>query len=166
MLGWITYTLSPGAMGHTPSTANIRLRFSAGPWNPESDIEPDFHGVMTLSYGGTLNGIGQTAAGKAFVAITESAHGGEMTGQLGFVAITKDGRELDEEGSIVGGPSPGPYRTQVFEFAAPLATIKAFRSPRDRSGPWSSATSPSSPGRRPTCSLFFRVCQRQAKVPG
>jgi hypothetical protein len=127
MLGWITYTLSPGALGQTPSTANVRLRFSAGPWGPGPDIEPNFRGVVTLGHGSTLNSIGQTAADKAFIAIAQAAPGGDTTGQIGFVAIAKDGRELDAQSGIVGGPSAGPYQTRQFEFDVLLATIQVFR---------------------------------------
>ena len=37
-LGWIKYTLSPGTVGHTPKTVNIRLEYSVGPWKYDSKI--------------------------------------------------------------------------------------------------------------------------------
>ena len=39
-LGWIKYTLSPGTVGHTPKTVNIRLEYSVGPWKYDSKIAP------------------------------------------------------------------------------------------------------------------------------
>ena len=70
-LGWITYSLSPGAVGHTPKAATIRLEYSAGAWTKGSRIEPDYRGVMGLHGGATLSGIGQNAAGKAFVSVAK-----------------------------------------------------------------------------------------------
>ena len=68
-LGWITYTLSPGPVGHTPKVATIRLKYMPGRGVSRSSLEPDFHGVCSLPASAMLSGIGQNAAGKAFVSV-------------------------------------------------------------------------------------------------
>ena len=124
-LGWIKYTLSPGTVGHTPKTVNIRLEYSVGPWKYDSKIVPDYSGVMTFSEGSVLSGIGQTAAGKAFIGIAED-WSRTATTQYGVVATTVDGRTLDSLGTTRGGLAGGPVGMEQFEFDVPLDQIKEF----------------------------------------
>ena len=118
-LGWITYTLSPGAVDHTPKTADIHLEYSVGAWKVGKVIAPSFSGVMTLWRGAMLNGIGQNAAGNAFISVAENLNHVETT-QLSFTATTKDGRELVNPSNTHGGPRGGLVQMEQFEFDVPL----------------------------------------------
>ena len=124
-LGWITYTLSPGAVDHTPKTADIHLEYSVGAWKVGKVIAPSFSGVMTLWRGAMLNGIGQNAAGNAFISVAENLNHVETT-QLSFTATTKDGRELVNPSNTHGGPRGGLVQMEQFEFDVPLEEIKTF----------------------------------------
>jgi len=125
-LGWIVYTLSPGVVDNTPDAATIRLQYSAGPWEQGSRIAPDYRGVMSLPGGATLSGIGQNAAGKAFISVAKDMVRDSAT-QLSFTATAKDGRELDNPNRTWGGPAAGPVQMEQFEFDAPLDQIESFR---------------------------------------
>ena len=80
---------------------------------------------MTLSEGSVLSGIGQTAAGKAFIGIAED-WSRTATTQYGVVATTVDGRTLDSLGTTRGGLAGGPVGMEQFEFDVPLDQIKEF----------------------------------------
>jgi hypothetical protein len=122
-LGWIMRTLCPGYAGQIPPTINIRLEYSLGPWKTWSEIASDYKGGLALGNGVMLGTIGQNAAGHAFVSITRSDFEKPAT-QYGFLALTREGRALEN----TGGGSSGftNLLTETFEFPVKLDEVKGF----------------------------------------
>jgi hypothetical protein len=126
-LGWLTQTVSPGEGDHIPRIVTIRLRYTIGLLERQHQIATDNNGIIAIEGSGQINGIGQDAAGKAFIAIAFEA---QKTSQrrLGAIATTKDGRELEPVGSATGGNSNGTgVSIARFRFDVPLSDIAHFR---------------------------------------
>jgi len=125
--GWIASTLSAGEGNQIPHTATIRLHYTVGPLEHQQQIVSftfnTWNGV-SLEGDGQLNGIGQDAGGKTFVAIAVDTQKNAAR-RFGIIAVTKDGRQL-ESGPVMSsaGATVGIAR---FEFEVPLADIAHFR---------------------------------------
>jgi hypothetical protein len=125
-LGWLTHTLNPGFGRDTPPAITIRLRYTLGPWKDERQVGPDESGVMAVGEGSQLNGVGQNAEGKAFLALAVNMEK-DAAIQFGVVAVTKDGRNLQPSGRTSGGSNGGGVHVQRFTFDTSLANIAHFR---------------------------------------
>lgn len=125
-LGWYTATLSPGGGTNVPARVTLRLRYTLGPTERTQEVASDFSGMMSLEGGSQLNGIGQNAEARAFIAIAvDTRNMGSR--QFGVVAIAKDGREFPPTGSGRGGAVGGGVGVEHFDFAIPLADVAKFR---------------------------------------
>jgi len=123
--GWIYWTLSPGEGTNILSRVTVRLRYTIGPLEKTREVAPDYSGSMSLEGNSQLNGLGQNAQGKAFVAIAVDA-GRMMSRQFGVFALMRDGREIQPTGSERGGNVGSGVRVENFEFAEPLANVAKF----------------------------------------
>jgi serine/threonine protein kinase len=124
-LGWLTHTMSPGYFTNMPATVNVRLEYGIGPWTVRrEEIPSTFSGSMTLHNKANLVLIGQSAKGEAFVTMSRT-DGGVSDKQLNFVALTKDGRQVERTGQRLVGQENS--MTETFEFPVKLEEIKAFQ---------------------------------------
>src|SRR5437667_399895 len=126
-VGWITQTMSVGEGDQIPRTATIRLHYTLGPLERQRQIASFQFNIRTgveLEGDGELNGIGQDADGKTFVAIAIDAQ--KSAGRrFGIIAVTRDGRQLESSPSMASaGATVGIAR---FEFEVPLADVAQFR---------------------------------------
>ncbi|MGI8965303.1 MAG: hypothetical protein ACR2H1_04350, partial [Limisphaerales bacterium] len=123
---WILHSASLGDKTKLPETVTVRCRYSVGSWENTNHVRTTFFGTMGLEGGSQLNGVGQNANGKCFVAISIGPKISRQR-QFGVVAITKNGRELKSFGSSTGGTSDGTGAlVQQFIFDVPLADIAYF----------------------------------------
>ena len=84
--GWITATVCAGKKGQTPAAAVVRLRYSAGLWTKQKEVEADFKGGMVLDAGVLLGAQGQDAEGHAFVQIVRGTVEAAGDVQIDFVS--------------------------------------------------------------------------------
>jgi len=122
---WLVHTLSAGAATNLPARVTVRLHYTLGPPAYPEPIAPDFRGAMSLPGGSMLNGLGQSADGKAFVSIAgDSAN---MQNQRFWVtARTKKGDELQSAGGGLSGVDGAGVVAMKFEFSEPLSNIWHF----------------------------------------
>ena len=113
-VGWVITTLSPGEQNRIPERLAVRLNYSLGPIERVQEVAPDFDGSMALAENAHLNGLGQNAQGKAFVALAVEPK--PTPAVVPARAVTRDGRELVSSGSQIGGATAGPVRVERFEF--------------------------------------------------
>ena len=125
-VAWLPATLSPGEGDQVPSAVTVRLRYAMGLLERYQEVAADFRGGMSLEGGSQLNGIGQGADGRTFVAIAVDARKNESR-HFGVVAITRDGREMAHSGGGSSGNVGSGVRVEKFEFNTPLADIARFR---------------------------------------
>ncbi|MDB6019861.1 MAG: Serine/threonine protein kinase [Pedosphaera sp.] len=128
-LGWITYTLSPGKDTNIPAHVTVRLRYTVGPLErtQEVEVQSGTRNSIGLEGSSLLNGLGQDADGKAFVAIAVDTEK-MKTRRFGVIAVTKEGRELESSGGETGGSGVGSgVSVANFIFDTPLSNIKTFR---------------------------------------
>ncbi len=81
--------------------------------------------MMSLEGDGQLNGVGQTAEGKAFVALSVDA-AKMKSRRMSVLAITKNGRELTSGGSTSGRSDGAGLRAERYEFHVPIAEVAKF----------------------------------------
>ncbi len=94
----------------------------SGPWwSYLDDIPADLHEPMELSAGVQISKTTQDFDGKATIEITHDAARDPHTEAFSFVAITKDGRTLN---NIRGSHSP---TSDGFTFNVPLDQVKNFQ---------------------------------------
>jgi len=124
-LGWISATLCAGNSGKTPSFVTVSLKYSGGPWKYWDDIPANFSGSMALDNGVHVLDPGQGDDGKAYIGVTRQ--NGQDTGieQFDFVAVTKDGRELNRIGLLES--ASGGIQTERCEYDVPLNQVKVFQ---------------------------------------
>ncbi len=125
-LGWLTYTLSPGAASASSQKVTVRLRYSCGPWGDVQRFGPDNTSITPLGNGSQFNTLGQDAGGHAFFAIAIDMTQDSQR-QFGVVAVTRDGRELNMSGGARGGGGGEAVHVQRFSFDVPLAGVAYFR---------------------------------------
>jgi predicted Ser/Thr protein kinase len=125
-LGWVVQTLSPGQGTNIPSRLTVRLRYTVGPIEHTQEVSPDFSGVMSLEGGSQLNGIGQNAQDRAFVAIAVDANG-MSDRQFDVIAVTQGGRQMEPAGRRSGGTIGAGVRVEDFDFELALAYVAKFR---------------------------------------
>jgi len=124
-VGWLTYALSPGESNRTPRDITVHLRYAIGPLRHLRRVPPDYNGGMSLYGNSQLSSIGQSASGKAFVAIAVDAKGSE--GQHFVVrGIDKMGKARKLVGSGISGNVRSGVRAERFEFDIPLAEVSHF----------------------------------------
>ncbi len=124
-LNWLLCALSPGEGNQVPARVTVRLRYVVGPLENPQDVAVNFNGGMSLE-NGQLNGIGQDADGRTFVALAADTRK-QMTRHPGITAVTHDRRELSANGHSTMGPVDGTYRAERFYFNTPLSEITRFR---------------------------------------
>jgi hypothetical protein len=124
-LGWISATLCAGNSDKTPSFITVSLKYSGGPWRYWDDIPANFSGSMALANGVHVLDPGQGDDGKAYIGVTRQV--GQDTGieQFDFVAVTKDGRELNRIGVLES--ASGGVQTERLEYDVPLSQVKVFQ---------------------------------------
>jgi len=124
-LGWISATLCAGSAGKTPTFITVSLKYSGGPWTYWDNVPADFSGSMAVDSGVHVLDPGQGDDGKAYIGVTRQA--GRDTGmeQFDFVAVTKDGRELNRIGLMES--ASGGVRTERCTFDVPLDQVRVFR---------------------------------------
>jgi hypothetical protein len=130
-LGWLAYTISPNdnkLFNPLIREVTVRLNYTVGPWENQQQVPADFKGTMTLEDGGQLSSIGQDAKGRTFVVRSYGTKSSERR-QFGVVAFGKDGRELESQGSSMGGQWNVDSKLLVerLYFNVPLADIAYFR---------------------------------------
>jgi predicted Ser/Thr protein kinase len=123
-LGWISASLCAGNFGKTPTFVMVKLKYSGGPWTYWDDFSASFSGTRTLDNGVLLIDPGQGPDGKAFIGVTRDATQDPGNEQFDFVAVTKDGRELNRIGLMESGT--GKVRTERCTFDVPLDQVKLF----------------------------------------
>jgi hypothetical protein len=124
-LGWRCWTASPGNGTNFPAHLTVRLQYAIGPLERTQEVKSDFNGTMSLEGNSILNGIGQNAQGRAFVAIAVNAKNMQSR-VFDAVAVAKDGREISHLGSGRGGSVGSGVDWGKFEFDAPLADVAKF----------------------------------------
>jgi len=124
-LGWLTKTLSPNGGTNLPTRVTVRLIYTLGPLEHPRAVAPDFSGAMTLEGEGQLNGVGQTAGGKAFIAFSVNAEW-TRSRRLSAKALGRNGREWIAGGSSSGRSDGLGVQVQRFEFDVPLAKVEKF----------------------------------------
>lgn len=125
-LGWKTWSLSPGEGTNIPARVTVQLCYTAGPLERVQEIAPDFSGGMSLEGAGGLNGIGNTAKGKAFISF--SVMSAQMQARrMSAVAITREGKVLAGSENMSERSDGNGVRVQLYEFAVPLAEVVKFR---------------------------------------
>lgn len=124
-LGWISATLCAGSAGKTPTFITVSLKYSGGPWTYWDNVPADFSGSMAVDSGVHVLDPGQGDDGKAYIGVTRQE--GRDTGmeQFDFVAVTKDGRELNRIGLMES--ASGGVRTERCTFDVPLDQVRVFR---------------------------------------
>jgi len=124
--GWIIVSHALEVKESVPTTVDIELRYSLGPWtsNQEQIVSPSYRGSMDLDTYVYLGSTGQTDEGKAFVSLVRDKTATADT-QYNFIAITKDGNELESHTRRSGGSAS--LHQESFEFDVPLAEVSAFR---------------------------------------
>jgi hypothetical protein len=125
-LGWFVQTLSPGEGTNIPSRLTVRLRCTVGPIEHTQEVSPGFSGAMSLEGGSQLNGIGQNAQDRAFVAIAVDANG-MSDRQFDVIAVTQGGRQMESAGRRSGGTIGAGVRVEDFDFELALAYVAKFR---------------------------------------
>ena len=127
-LGWLTHTLSVGEGTNSPRSINVQLRYTIGPVDHEVRLLPKSNTWVGFDGDVQLNGIGQDADGRTFVAIAQA---GQMAAirQFIIVAVTRDGRNLESsDGTGSAGPADGRgVRVSRFAFNVPLVNVEYFR---------------------------------------
>jgi predicted Ser/Thr protein kinase len=124
-LGWISATLCAGSAEKTPTFITVSLKYSGGPWTYWDNVPADFSGSMAVDNGVHVLDPGQGDDGKAFIGVTREAGRDAGNEQFDFVAVTKDGRELNRIG-LMESASDG-VRTERCEYDVPLDQVKFFR---------------------------------------
>ena len=123
--GWILHTVSPGCYTNMPPTINVRLEYGIGPWTILGDgIAPGFSGPKSLGKKAILAPIGQSSEGHACVSVTRSDAAAPDT-QYGFLALTKDGREVEHTGGYTSGFTN--LLTETSEFPVRLDEVRVFQ---------------------------------------
>ncbi len=141
--GWMSWTMSPGEGTNIPACIAVRLRYTTGPMERVKEVPPDFSGGMSLEGDGALNGVGQTADGKAFVAWSVDAT--RMRGRkMSATVVTKDGRELSGGANTMGRGDGAGLLAERHEFDVPLSDVALFRigSRPIRTNEWSNVVLP------------------------
>jgi len=124
-IGWKYRTLSPSETTNIPPRITVRLRYTIGALERTKEVTPDYYGMMSLEGGSQLNGIGQNAKGRAFVAIAVDSK--EMQSRaFDVLAVTKDGREIPFTGRETGGTAGTGVRVENFDFEIPLSDAAKF----------------------------------------
>jgi hypothetical protein len=124
-LGWMMSTLSPGEGTNVPARVTLRLRYICDSIERTQEVASDFSGMMALEGGSQLNGIGQNAEGRAFIAIAVDTRNTESR-RFGVVAIARDGREFLSALSGRRGVASGGVIMERFHFEIQLADVKKF----------------------------------------
>jgi hypothetical protein len=128
-LGWIAHTMSVGERDQIPRTATVRLHYTVGPLEHQRRIVPDQFNIRTgveLEGDSQLNGIGQDASGKTFVAIAIAAEKNAAR-RFGVIAVTRDGLEMEAITSTGDNSGGRAVSTARFLFDARLSDIAQFR---------------------------------------
>jgi serine/threonine protein kinase len=126
-LGWIVKTLSPALGAHPPGHVTVRLRFTRGPLKhiQEIPVKSSEQMSMTLEDESMLNGVGQNAAGNAFVSIAVNTDKMKSR-KFSVEALTKDGHRLmtsPNESSFADGSGAS---VAEFDFNVPLTGVAKF----------------------------------------
>ena len=124
-LGWRCWTGSPGEGTNFPAHLTVQLRYTIGPLERTQEVKSDFNGTTSLEGNSILNGIGQNAQGRAFVAIAVNAKNMQSR-VFDAVAVAKDGREISHLGSGRGGSVGSGVDWGKFEYAVPLSDVSKF----------------------------------------
>jgi serine/threonine protein kinase len=124
-VGWLMDTSSPGVGTNIPPRVTVRLRYTIGALERTQVVSLPFSGGTSLEGNSQLNGVGQNADGKAFVAIAEDA-AKLKTRQFDVIAVAKDGRQLPHEGWGRFGPVNEGIRVENFDFPIPLSDVAKF----------------------------------------
>ncbi len=122
-LGWLTYSLSPES---PPAALTVRLRYTVGPWEQQSEFNPAEQASVALGNGSQFNALGQDVKGRAFFSISIDMKQ-DTARQFGVVAVARDGRELHPSGGGSSGGVGEAVHVQQFVFALPLADVAHFR---------------------------------------
>ena len=125
-LGWRCWSGIPEDGANLPAHLTIQLRYTIGPLEETQEIEPDFNGAMSLAGDSALlNGLGQTAQGRAFVAIAINAS--QLKSRvIDAVAMAKSGREILPHLSDHIGSGGSGANVAKFEFEIPLSDVEKF----------------------------------------
>jgi hypothetical protein len=117
---WLSYSISPGRIGRLPAEVQITLRYSIGPWQPDSVLPADYNGSMSFN-DAILAGFGDDPDHHAFVSWS-------MTSDETFydvVARLKNGKSI---GSLVAGrTTSGKNTVQRVKFLASLHEVESFQ---------------------------------------
>lgn len=125
-LGWITYCLSPGTEKTIPSRLTVRLRYTCGALeNVQNVVATDFDSAVFFENGSPLNGVGQDAKGRAFIAIAENTLKMKSR-KFDAMAVTKDGRKLSPNGRSAAGAENSGLSVERFQFDVPLNDVANF----------------------------------------
>lgn len=123
--GLASFALGVGPDGLKTDTADIRFRYSIGPWSErKQNIAPDFRGFMALGNEIDLGAIGQDDKGRAFISLVRNVEVVPNI-QCGFTATTKDGREITSTNRSSGSGSKERLQERTI-FDVPLSEIKEF----------------------------------------
>ena len=122
-VGWHVVTRSLGAADDWPERVRIRVRYGVGPWEYRRTVPPDYNGFMALDNNASLGSIGQNTEGRTFISSIQDTDA--VTVQFDFVAVTKDGREIERTRLNRAGPPQSLQETYIFD--EPLANVKEFK---------------------------------------
>ena len=125
-MGWFMCTLSPSESNQTPARVTVQFDYAVGPLERTKEVAPDFQGAMSLEGNSQLNGIGQRADGKSFIALSVDARGAASR-HFGVLAITHDAREVAPSSMSTSGHLGSGTRVEQFEFNVPLRDVSRFR---------------------------------------
>ncbi|MFA5864038.1 MAG: M56 family metallopeptidase [Phycisphaerae bacterium] len=123
-LPWMVFTTDT-SFDKFPPQADIRFRYSLGEWKyNESPTRMDSGATQSFGQDEYLGPVGQNERKEAFVSLIRDRTKNPDT-QFDFVAIKKDGKEIERRGGMSSGQETRLVET--FTFACPLSEIKEFR---------------------------------------
>jgi tRNA A-37 threonylcarbamoyl transferase component Bud32 len=114
--------ISPGRVGKLPSSVQITLRYSIGPWRKGSVLPSDYNGSMSFGDGCLLAAFGDDSNHRAFVSWSK----GQDDWMYDATAKLKDGSEIGSSGWSRSG-HPGKNIVESVSFPVLLREVESFR---------------------------------------
>jgi len=124
--GWIVYSLSPGTWKDVPAAINVELKYTLGRWKLGPEVKPDLRGAMSIGNGADVSFLGQSLEEKAFIGFVQDRSQQRAEIQFDFIAIAKDGRQLNRSGITTTSQGKN-LLVEQFEFDLPISEVESFR---------------------------------------